>query len=218
MRLASDAIQFIIPALILLILLIVLNLFTSIAYIEYPLIASFLVLVFILFFFRDPDRTIPSDKLAILAPSDGKIIAVDNSIPVYLSSYRYRLSIFLSMLNVHINRIPVSGNVQRVEYHKGRFFPAFREKASQMNEHTIIELENDRGKIGFCQRAGAVARRIVCSLSTGDNVKGGDRFGLIRFGSRVDIYLPQNVSVISKVGERVIAGETVLARFREDEP
>jgi phosphatidylserine decarboxylase len=213
MRIASDGFVLIMPGLGILVILIVAYALTGISILLYPLFAAFLLTAFITFFFRDPDRAVPNNASGIIAPADGKVIALDNRIPGYFEGYKTRLSIFLSMLDVHINRLPVSGQVSRLEYHRGRFHAAFSEKASDFNEHTIIEITNNQGKLGFCQRAGTLARRIVCNLRYGQNVNAGERFGMIRFGSRLDIYMPENVRPISRPGDRVLAGETVIGEF-----
>ncbi len=180
-------------------------------------IASGILSFFLLFFFRDPERRIPSAGRLIISPADGKVIAVDSNIPNYMAGYSSRISIFLTILDVHVNRAPMGGRVTRVEYHKGKFSPAFTEKASSQNEHTVIELENALGKVGFCQRAGTLARRIICNLQEDQEVKIGERFGMIRFGSRVDLYLPDNISILTSKGRSVKGGESILAEFKESE-
>jgi phosphatidylserine decarboxylase len=217
MKLASDAVRFLIPAVVLLSLLILAWLFTSLDLLVYLILAVIVFTLFILFFFRDPSRIPPDKPDVIISPADGKVICVDDRIPAYIKGFKRRISIFLSMLDVHINRIPVDGQVGRIEYHPGKFKPAFSEKAYEENEHTVIEIDNSRGRIVLCQRAGMIARRIVCNLKTGQTVKAGERFGLIRFGSRVDLYLPDNVRILTEIGTRVLAGESVLGEFVVDE-
>jgi phosphatidylserine decarboxylase len=216
MRLAPEGLILIVPGLGILAILIVAYALTGVQVLLYLLLAALLLTAFLTWFFRDPDRAIPDNIYGIIAPADGKIIALDDRIPEYFEGYKTRLSIFLSVLNVHINRLPVSGMISRLEYHKGRFHAAFSEKAAESNEHTIIEITNNQGKLGFCQRAGTLARRIVCNLRYGQNVNAGERFGMIRFGSRVDIYMPDNVRLISRRGDRVLAGETVIGEFIAD--
>jgi phosphatidylserine decarboxylase len=215
MKLARDGYLFVLPGIILLAVLVVVRNITNQTYLLYPIVALCLYMLFILFFFRDPDRLSPDGRNLILAPADGKVIALDENIPEYFDGYKSRLSIFLSILNVHINRIPIGGTVKRVETHRGRFFAAFTEKAHDANQHTVIEIENNLGRIGFCQRSGTIARRIVCNLKIGDHARCGSRFGLIRFGSRVDIYLPENVCHKVKLGQKVRAGETILAEYKK---
>lgn len=213
MRIASEGFVLIFPGLGLIAVLIVAYTLTGAYILLYPLFAALLLTAFITFFFRDPERAIPNNALGIISPADGRVIALDNKIPQYFKGYKTRLSIFLSIFDVHINRLPLSGAVSRLEYHPGKFHAAFTEKAADSNEHTIIEITNNQGKLGFCQRAGTLARRIVCNLRYGQNVNAGERFGMIRFGSRVDIYMPENVRPLSRPGDRVLAGETVIGEF-----
>ncbi|MBI3786863.1 MAG: phosphatidylserine decarboxylase family protein, partial [Ignavibacteriales bacterium] len=124
-----------------------------------------------------------------------------------------QISIFMSPLNVHVNRNPISGAVQHLRYVKGEYFAAFEDKASEKNEQMIIGIEGERGKVLFKQIAGFVARRIVCTLHVGDTVKAGERFGMIKFGSRVDVFVPTDAAVRVKAGDITVAGETVLAEF-----
>jgi len=217
MRIASEGYHIILAGIALLIIFAVLLLATGEKLFAYPFLATLIFSGFSMFFFRDPKRLPPQIRNVVLAPADGKIIALDKRIPTYFEGYTSRLSIFLSMLDVHINRLPINGRVERVEYHRGKFTPAFREKASELNEHTIIELSGEKGRIGFCQRAGTIARRIVCNLNVGDDVEKGAKFGMIRFGSRVDIYMPKNVLIKASRGQRIRAGETIIAEFTENE-
>ncbi len=169
---------------------------------------------FTLNFFRDPERATPAGDGLVISPADGKVIAVR---PVeeteFLKSGATIVSIFMSPLNVHVNRNPVSGTVGYLRYVKGEYFAAFEDKASEKNEQMIIGLENAHGRVLFKQIAGFVARRIVCTLTMGEKVRAGDRFGMIKFGSRVDVFLPGNATVRAKVGDITTAGETVLAEF-----
>ncbi len=180
------------------------------------IIASVVFFGLTLNFFRDPERTTPKGDRHIIAPADGKIVAlktVEES--EYFHSRVQQISIFMSPLNVHVNRNPVSGVVKHVRHNPGEFFAAFEDKASEKNEQTIVGVENSHGKVLFKQIAGFVARRIVCSLNVGDSVTAGTRFGMIKFGSRVDVLVPGDAAVRVKVGDNTIAGETVLADFRE---
>jgi phosphatidylserine decarboxylase len=217
MRIAPEGYHIILAGITLLIIFAALLLASGERLFVYPFLAALIFSGFSLFFFRDPKRLPPQIQNVVLAPADGKIIALDNRIPAYFEGYASRLSIFLSMLDVHINRLPINGRVERIEYHRGKFTPAFKEKASELNEHTIIELSGERGRIGFCQRAGTIARRIVCNLKVNDNAIQGERFGMIRFGSRVDVYLPENVLIKASRGQHVRAGETIIAEFTENE-
>lgn len=170
-----------------------------------------LLFLFCLFFFRDPERQPPDDPLAIVAAADGKIVAV-KEVPEdrFLKSNAVQVSIFLSVFDVHVNRIPMSGTVRFFEYMQGKFLAAFNQRASTENEQTIIGIEHAGTRILVKQIAGLIARRIVCHVKEGDAVERGSRFGLIKFGSRVDYLLPEDVKVAVKVGQRVVAGESVI--------
>lgn len=175
------------------------------------IIFPLLLMVFTLNFFRDPERVTPKDENLIISPADGKIIVIkeveENN---YLHSRGKQISIFMSPLNVHVNRIPISGEVEYLKYHEGKFIKAFNDKASQENERMEIGIKSNFGKVFFTQVAGFVARRIVTDLNIGDSVIVGNRFGMIKFGSRVDIIAPDNFIVKAKVGDNVTAGETIL--------
>jgi phosphatidylserine decarboxylase len=183
---------------------------------KYGLIAlSVLFLGFTLNFFRDPERVTPTGDHLVVSPADGKVIQVKQvEEKEFFGSQATLVSIFMSPLNVHVNRNPISGVVRHARYVKGEYFAAFEDKASEKNEQMIIGMEGKYGKILFKQIAGFVARRIVCTLQVGDSVKAGDRFGMIKFGSRVDVFLPTSAQVRVKVGDVTVAGETVLAEFR----
>ena len=168
---------------------------------------------FIIFFFRDPKRNLVNSEKAILTPADGKIISIeklthgDNR----FKDRAIKLSIFMSLFNAHINRIPIGGRISQLTYHPGRFFSANLDKASLYNENNMVMLETDkREKIVFVQVAGLIARRIVCWVKPGDYVKAGQRFGLIRFGSRLEVYLPPDSTITVRKGEKVKAGQTVI--------
>lgn len=172
--------------------------------------------VFNLFFFRDPQRVIPMNPDAILSPADGKIIQItevdENQ---FFKQKVTRVSIFLSVFNVHVNRIPISGTVEYFRYHRGKFLPAFNNKASLDNEQTAIGIVGSGGrKVLFTQIAGIIARRIVCEVREGHRVKAGERMGMIRYGSRADVYLPgEEVKLQVQVGDKVVGGETVIGVF-----
>jgi len=217
MRIASEGYHIIAIGFLLFLAFVLLLVITGQRLFAYPSIAALIFDSFALFFFRDPIRIPSRFENAVLSPADGKIIAIDNRVPSYFKGYKNRLSIFLSMLDVHINRLPIGGHVERVEYHHGKFVPAFSEKASEVNEHTVIEIANSHGSIGFCQRAGTIARRIVCRLKKGDNLQAGEKFGMILFGSRVDIYMPDNVTILAHLGQRIRAGESIIGEFEENE-
>jgi len=163
--------------------------------------------VFNLFFFRDPEREIPKNSLTVLSPADGKV-------PDYFGHEVQRISIFLSVFNVHVNRVPIAGKVDYFSYRTGKFLAAFNTDASLENEQTIIGMTNQHGhKVLFKQIAGIIARRIICNLREGEWLNAGDRMGLIRYGSRVDVFLADNAKVIVKVGDTVKGGISVLATF-----
>jgi phosphatidylserine decarboxylase len=171
-----------------------------------------LLTVFIGWFFRNPDRFPPALPGAVISPADGKIVyAGDNPPGRYFGEPGKRVSVFMSPLDVHVNRAPVSGRVLSVEYHPGRFLAANVEKASLANEQNGVLLETTDGqRVAFVQIAGFIARRIVCDLSPGDTVRAGQRVGIICFGSRVDILLPASASLNVRVGDRVRAGESIV--------
>lgn len=178
-------------------------------------IAGLLITGFICFFFRDPDRLIPVGEGIVVSPADGKVIAV---VPVdqtpHFEGACTRISVFMSIFNVHVNRVPHEGTIRRVHYHPGKFFSANLDKASTDNEHNALLLESPSGRrVGFVQIAGLVARRIICGVQSGDVLQRGQRFGLICFGSRLDIYLPPDTDVQVAKGDKVQAGSTVVGRW-----
>ncbi len=169
---------------------------------------------FTLNFFRDPDRTTPTRQNVVVSPADGKVIVVKTVVEnEFFRGPAAQISVFMSPLNVHVNRIPMTGKVTHFRYVEGEYFAAYEEKASEKNEQTIIGLENHKGKVLFKQIAGFVARRIVCAVNVGDSVQMGERFGMIKFGSRVDVFLPADAVLKVAVGDRAVAGETILAEF-----
>lgn len=169
---------------------------------------------FTLYFFRDPERAIPQGESLIICPADGKIVGIDSVEHVpFIDGPAKRVSIFLSIFDVHINRVPIRGKIAYRHYSPGEFLPAFEPKASVKNEQNSIGIEDSDGyRVLVKQIAGLIARRIVCWKNPGDKVERGDRFGLIRFGSRTDIFLPLEARVEVKLGQRVQGGATVLAR------
>lgn len=167
------------------------------------------------FFFREPEFEAECEDGEILSTADGKVIAVDDNVPENLTGFAYRVSVFLSIFDVHVNRIPATGRIERAEFFPGRHFSAFKDQASGENQHSEMELVNQYGRIHFRQIVGSVARRVVHSLRPGQEVRAGERFGVMRFGSRMDHYLPSEVRVIVKAGDRVKAGKTVIGVFRK---
>lgn len=175
-------------------------------------IAALVLTLFVLFFFRDPERTVPQDANLVISPADGKVIVIkDIYEPDYLKQDVKQISIFLSVFNVHVNRSPVEGTVEIVKYNPGKFHVASVDKASLDNEQTAMLISNGKQKVLVKQIAGLIARRIVCYAKPGDAIKRGERYGLIRFGSRVDIFLPKNAELKVKLGDRVTGASDVIA-------
>src|SRR5512136_2777398 len=163
-------------------------------------------------FFRDPDRVIPNRPGQVVSPADGRVIAAEivSGGPFFEEPVR-KISIFMSIFNVHVNRVPAEGKVYRVSYRPGQFVAADRGDAAMRNEHNAVFLETTYGKrLCFVQVAGLIARRIICHVQPDETVRRGQRFGMICFGSRLDIYLPQDITLAVSVGDRVTAGSTVL--------
>jgi phosphatidylserine decarboxylase len=167
---------------------------------------------FCFYFFRDPERTPPVDEHSVVSPADGRIVAIapDRA----LDAPATRVSIFMSPLDVHVNRNPVTGVVQQVRHTAGKFRAAFADKASLDNERNALVIEGGGRRFLMVQIAGALARRIVCHVGPGDRVQRGARFGMIMFGSRVDLYLPPGVEPVVRKGDRVRAGTSVIAEIR----
>jgi phosphatidylserine decarboxylase len=167
---------------------------------------------FFLFFFRDPERTIVATRDAVLSPADGRVLvagpaAADAAPP----GQWLQISIFLSPMNVHVNRVPVSGRVTRVSFQRGRFLPAYHRDAAAANERSEIWIDSDGRTIVARQIVGVLARRVVCRLAAGAEVRAGDRYGVMKFGSRMDIFLPTTAQIRVNVGDAVRAGETIIA-------
>lgn len=164
------------------------------------------------FFFRDPDRSTPSAANLVISPADGRVMVAGDLAGAGAPPGEWRqISIFLSPLDVHVNRTPVEGRVTRVEYHPGSFLPAYRAEAGQLNEWTEVWFERAGQKIVCRQIVGILARRIVCRLRAGDDVTRGQRFGVMKFGSRIDLFLPLSARIKVKVGDKVVSGETAIA-------
>lgn len=179
-----------------------------------PAAIAFLLMLFVLYFFRNPERTPSADPKDVIAPADGTVIVCERVPETPLGVESLKISIFMSVFNVHVNRVPLDGKVLDVSYNRGKFFDARDGRASCENERSGIVLETAGGvKIAFVQIAGLIARRIICYPQIGDFLKRGERYGLIRFGSRVDVYLPPDVVPLVKIGDKTVAGETVLGRI-----
>ena len=180
------------------------------------IVPLFLAAGFCLWFFRDPERTAPADDRVVVSPADGRVVAV---VPEreerYLHALATRVSIFMSPLDVHVNRSPVTGTVRQVQHTEGKFHAAFSDKSSLDNERNAVVLESGGKRFLMVQIAGALARRIVCHVGPGDRLERGQRFGMIMFGSRVDVFLPPGVQPTVSKGERVRAGQSVLGRVQE---
>lgn len=175
-----------------------------------------------LYFFRNPNRVVPQREGLIVSPADGVVQLIQTVVPpkelglgkVPLT----RVSVFMNVFNVHINRAPVAGRIEVIHYHKGKFLNAELDKASEHNERQLFCVKTDSGKkVGFVQIAGLIARRIRCDVFEGQKVGRGERFGLIRFGSRVDVFLPKGVAPLVALGQKTIAGETVIGDFQSKE-
>lgn len=184
--------------------------------------AGLLLTAWCLYFFRDPNRVVPLKKGLIVSPADGVVQLIRKIKPPKEmglgSDPLVRVSVFMNVFNVHVNRIPLMGTIRKIHYHKGKFLNAELDKASDHNERQLFCVESPEGhKVGFIQIAGLIARRIRCDVVEGQVVKTGQRFGLIRFGSRVDIFLPEGVSPLVIVGQKTIAGETVIGEINSKE-
>ncbi len=186
-------------------------------------IAGVVLTLWCVYFFRDPERITPVREGLIISPADGVVKMIDKAPPPKELNMgdkdRWRICVFMNVFNVHVNRIPISGTVTALNYRPGKFLNASLDKASELNERQSLGLILDGGKdIAFVQIAGLVARRILCDVTEGKEMKTGERFGMIRFGSRVDVYLPDDVKPMVAVGQTAIAGETVIADIQAKEP
>ncbi|MEK6531848.1 MAG: phosphatidylserine decarboxylase family protein [Deltaproteobacteria bacterium] len=202
---AREGFPFILAA----ILCIIIAWFLGLAWAEYVLVPA---AVFIIAFFRDPERRIPEDRGSIVSPADGRVIRIErlkqNGL---IRADAIKISIFMNLFNVHVNRIPYAGRVKEIIYRPGKFFNADLDKASEFNEQNALVMEDESGRrFAFVQIAGLIARRIVCRARQGMAFKKGERFGLIRFGSRLDVYLPETCRLNVKVGDKVKAGNSIV--------
>lgn len=178
---------------------------------KFPAAILILLGIFVVYFFRDPDRVIPREPGTVVSPADGKVVEIVEE--AFDSKMGRRVSIFLSIFDVHIQRAPVAGRVAQVTYRPGKFYGAFRSKASELNEQNIIYIETPEGMLPFKQIAGAIARRVLCWKHEGDVVTRGERVGMIRFGSRVDVWLPMEAEVLVRHGQKVQGGSSILAKW-----
>lgn len=175
-------------------------------------VGLFVLAGFFLFFFRDPDRSVTQADNAVLAPADGRVMVAGDPTGQEVPEGEWQqISIFLSPMDVHVNRMPIGGRVTRVRYHPGRFLPAYRHDAGDLNEYTEVWLDHGGMTIVVRQIVGILARRIVCRAKEGDHVAAGDRFGVMKFGSRMDVFVPAGTRIAVKVGDRVVAAVTVIA-------
>ena len=173
-----------------------------------------IIALWVAYFFRDPERTGERSDDVVIAPADGKVVLIEDvDEPAFMGGRAHRVSIFMNVFNVHVNRYPVSGTVKYVQYSPGKFLNAAAEKSSTENEQMSVGIETARGRVLTRQIAGLIARRIVTYSKVGETVAQGDRMGLIRFGSRVDIFLPMNAVVRAKIGDLPVAGSTVIAEL-----
>lgn len=186
---------------------------TVLLYYKYPVLAAApaLLMVFILFFFRNPRRSVPVDERLILSPADGQILEIDEVFEdKFIKDKAVRVSIFLSIFNVHLNRSPLQGEVKYRYYRPGKFIPAFKSHASEINEKNYIGIERPGFKVLVCQVTGFIARRIKCWADEGKKLAKGEIFGIIKFGSGTEIYIPKGTRIMVKKGDKVKAGETVI--------
>lgn len=165
-------------------------------------------------FFRNPSREIPVSPSVIIAPADGKVVVIEEvEEPEYFKDKRRQISIFMSPLNVHVNRYPIAGAVKYQKYYPGKYLVAWHPKSSTENERTTVVVENEKGAVLFRQIAGAVARRIICYAKVGAKAEQGAEFGFIRFGSRIDIFVPLECEICVNLEQKTVGGETIIARF-----
>jgi phosphatidylserine decarboxylase len=193
-----DVYKLLIPLVLLGILFAVLNLLV-------PALLIFLLAAFVAFFFRNPERSVPEGDNLVVSPADGRVVKISR-----MENGDQTISIFLNIFNVHVNRSPISGSLEQLEYKRGKFKAAFMEEASRVNEQYVLTIAGQDIRVVVRQIAGVIARRVVCWKEPGDSLQRGELFGMIRFGSRVDLLLPAQVRVLVKVGDRVYGGSSVL--------
>jgi phosphatidylserine decarboxylase len=193
-----DAYKFIFPLLLIGLMFVYLRVYYAAAFV-------LILEIFICFFFRNPGRRIPENNNLIVSPADGKVVKISRS-----SDGEQTISIFLNIFNVHVNRSPISGEVERLEYKRGKFKVAFDEEASRVNEQNVITIRGNEIRVVVRQIAGLIARRVVCWKKPGESLQRGELIGLIRFGSRVDVVLPQRIRIAVKLGDHVKGGSSIL--------
>jgi len=213
-KLAKEGFPIVLALLLLSIVFVLGAVLTHGALLKILVLIIWLLILFSFYFFRDPDRVIPPGDNLIISPADGKIIVVEKTNePEFLKTDVQKVSIFMSALDVHVNRIPIDGQVGYFNYKRGAYHPAYTDDASFSNEQTSISIENENVKILMRQIAGIFARRIVCKIREGTKVIRGERFGMIKFGSRLDLFLPLNVQVKVRLNQKVKAGETIIGTY-----
>ena len=193
----------------------ILAVLTVLAYLAWPWLVIFpgILFLFILFFFRNPNRDIPTDELSLVSPADGVVMDVERVFEdQFLSSESIRVSIFLCVFNIHVNRSPMAGKVVFRAYRPGKMIPAFKSHSSDLNEKNYVGIQNQHLQILVTQVTGFIARRIVCWVDKGDLLAQGERFGLIKFGSRTEIFVPPNVEIMVSPGDKVRGGISVIGR------
>ena len=197
------------------IVLLVTGIFLNYLFLHILTIIAGFVFLFNFYFFRDPERVTPQGENLIISPADGKIIKIDEvEEPLYFKQKTRMISIFMSVVSVHVNRFPITGKVEYIDYQVGKYLAAFDHKASDENEQSIIGVSGGNKKILFKQIAGIIARRIVYKVNKDDEVRAGDRFGLIHYGSRVDMFFPLDVDIKVKMNEMVKSGESIIGEFK----
>jgi phosphatidylserine decarboxylase len=211
---ASYGLKFIAVGIVLVLIAVIAAALAGVRWLYFVATVLGILTIFLIYFYRNPPREIPGGGDLILSIADGRILSVEKITNEFIGGKGMKISIFLSILDVHINRIPISGRLDYVKYVPGRFFRAFVEKASEENEHTEIGLTFNNGRMIFKQIAGILARRIECNSKPDQQVKSGEIFGMIHFGSRAELFLPDNIEVIAKKGDKVKAGETIIGRLR----
>ena len=204
---ARDAYRFLIPLLILAA--------ACAPFARWPLPIFALLAAFVCYFFRNPRRRIPDGENLVVSPADGKVVKI---VPLSASGDQpagHAISIFLNIFNVHVNRSPIGGKLQRLEYKRGKFKAAYDDEASSVNEQNILAIRGEKLSVVVKQIAGLIARRVVCWKGPGEQLERGELFGLIRFGSRVDVILPETVRILVRVGDRVKGGSSILGEHHD---